>query len=330
MIGKGLHETMVPDYGGRGEVSEKDRFGAAPNQLRHDLPIELVTSLSAEATEELARLGIRTVDTLATANPAALLSQTALPLEQIVDWVGQALLLAYFGEDKAGELRRYGVRTILNLLVLWSNGAPPAEILRVLCASEEPDTAAFLGTMLKADPNIRRLAAFHEPNHGNLASMLLEATAPARAFAGLRGSRVDWFGNLHGLTEEAYGDLSFGERLRVVGPVPFLTGAAALAWSLVELLRFGPVALATLSAFVFAVPGGTAPAQRGVAIGGILASLPLGPASLAIGSFALGSIAALSAGLYAAFLSGLPSYKAYRFFCSTVIFIIGITAGSLN
>src|SRR5271157_3231655 len=83
-----------------------------------NLPLGLIAGLHEEAQAELSRAGIRTIENLASANPMALLAQTAFSLEQIVDWVGQALLINYFGDERAGTLRRFGVRTILNLLIL--------------------------------------------------------------------------------------------------------------------------------------------------------------------------------------------------------------------
>lgn len=320
---------MAWDYAAGEEPDEEQRLLPASGLPSHNLPLGLVSGLTAEAESELARLGIRTVDNLAMANPAALLSQTALPLEQIVDWVGQALLLNYFGEEKAGELRRFGVRTILNLLVLWAD-APPPEIIRVLCRSEEAQTVAFLGTMLKADPFIERLAALHEPGRGHIASMLLEATAPARAFAKLRASRLGWYDNLRGLTDEAYGELSLAERLRAAGPVPFAAAAAVLVWSLLEISRFGGTALDTLGDILLSAPAGTDQGSGGPTLGGILSVLPPASAALLIAGFALASGATVATALYMAFFATTPSHRAYRGLRRAVVFVIGVALGSLG
>src|SRR6185437_6801427 len=176
---------------------------------------------------------------LAVANPMLLLVKTGYAFPQIMDWIGEALLLSYFGPERAGALRRFGVRTIVNLLVAWDEENPPPELVRILCHSEDPRAMSFLGATLRADPLIERLLDLQEPSRARIVNMVMEAGAASRDAARLEAAKEGWFENLQGLVGRAYGELAPAERLRAAHPGLFIGAALVLLWALSQLWSYG-------------------------------------------------------------------------------------------
>lgn len=311
-------------------VPDSDFFNESAR--RHtNLPLELIAGLHVEAEAELRRQDISTTENLAIANPLALLAKSSFTLEQLLDWQGQALLLNYFGEEKAAQLRRFGIRTIQNLLVLWRDAAPPPEVIRILCRSEDEKTVAFLGTMLRSDPFVTRLGDLQDPQRGQIAGMVLEASAAARSFAKSRNTKDNWFESLRVQAEEAYRDLAVRERLNSCNPVYFVCMGLLMAWSIAMLWRFGGTALDTLGDAIFATrPLLTATGLDAERPAGILQALPSGFSSLLICAAAISALIALSTGFFAAFLASRASFRARRFLEQSVVFGLGLALGVLS
>ncbi len=85
-------------------------------------PLEMIEGLESHDVLRLEELGIDNCYDLASADFVPVLLKTPYSARQLVDWILQAKLCVYFGEA-VKELRRLGIRTILDLVVL-----SPAEI----------------------------------------------------------------------------------------------------------------------------------------------------------------------------------------------------------
>src|SRR5713226_8565767 len=199
------------------------------------LPLSLIVGLTAEAELDLKKIGIDDVEDLAAANPILLLTDTSYAFAQIVDWIGEALLLHYFGSDQAGQLRRFGVRTLLNLLVAC-DGRPAAAMTRILCRSDDPVALSSLAATLQADPLVTRLSELQNPNASRIVGTIIEAGAAARRLARAGESRLASYDHLLAARDEAYAGLSLRERLHaahravLVAAVLAIFGALAAIW----------------------------------------------------------------------------------------------------
>ncbi len=77
---------------------------------------EFIQGMNIEHTQRLATNGIKTIAQLATASIPDLTMKLNLPKTRIVDWVDQAILLMYAGQESCDRLRRIGVRTASDFL----------------------------------------------------------------------------------------------------------------------------------------------------------------------------------------------------------------------
>jgi hypothetical protein len=77
-------------------------------------PLEMIEGIETHDVLRLEELGIDNCYDLAHADFVPVLLKTPYSARQLVDWILQAKLCVYFGED-VKELRRLGIRTILDL-----------------------------------------------------------------------------------------------------------------------------------------------------------------------------------------------------------------------
>jgi len=85
-------------------------------------PLEMIEGIETHDVLRMEELGVDTCYDLATADFVPLLLKTPYSGRQLIDWILQAKLCVYFG-DNVKELRRYGIRTVVDLEAL-----SPAEI----------------------------------------------------------------------------------------------------------------------------------------------------------------------------------------------------------
>jgi hypothetical protein len=83
-----------------------------------ELPLCLVEGLSEYNIDHLHELGIWSVQHLATYEPTELSLRTLLPLNRILDWVDQAILISYFHE-KIDRSREVAIRGAIDFMVLY-------------------------------------------------------------------------------------------------------------------------------------------------------------------------------------------------------------------
>jgi hypothetical protein len=77
-------------------------------------PLEMIEGISINDRVRLEELGIETCYDLAAADFVPLVLKTPYSAREVVDWILQAKLVAYFG-DAVKELRRQGIRTVSDL-----------------------------------------------------------------------------------------------------------------------------------------------------------------------------------------------------------------------
>jgi hypothetical protein len=83
------------------------RMGPASSYL----DIEAIEGIETFTRARLAEAGILEASRLAVSNPLGLVIRTPYPLQQVIDWVGQAQLLLLLKEDRFNRLREQGIRT---------------------------------------------------------------------------------------------------------------------------------------------------------------------------------------------------------------------------
>jgi hypothetical protein len=112
-------------------------------------PLEMIEGIDVLRLEEL---GIDNCYDLAHADFVPVLLKTPYSPRQLVDWILQAKLCVYFGED-VKELRRLGIRTILDLDAL------SAEEIEALPddTSATADVLARARDSVKNNPELLRL-----------------------------------------------------------------------------------------------------------------------------------------------------------------------------
>ena len=80
-------------------------------------PLEMIEGIESHDVMRLEELGVDTCYDLATADFVPLLLRTPYSGRQLIDWILQAKLCVYFG-DGVKELRRFGIRTLVDLEAL--------------------------------------------------------------------------------------------------------------------------------------------------------------------------------------------------------------------
>jgi hypothetical protein len=80
-------------------------------------PLEMIEGIESHDVLRLEEIGIDTCYDLATADFVPLLLKTPYSARQLIDWILQAKLCVYFG-DGVKELRRFGIRTLVDLEAL--------------------------------------------------------------------------------------------------------------------------------------------------------------------------------------------------------------------
>ena len=86
----------------------------------NELTLTAIEGVDDTTAELLAEHGVSTVQHLATVEPGELCDRTLLPLERILDWVNQALLVQYLKRNIAAS-RALGVRSATDLAIISIN-----------------------------------------------------------------------------------------------------------------------------------------------------------------------------------------------------------------
>jgi len=116
--------------------------------------IQVLDSVDRRTAERLAEENITAIVQLAYCNPVEISIRTSIRLDVIADYVGQALVWNYLGEDTP-KLRRLGIRGAPEVADLWRELNDEEPDGRVLKQNAEK-TVDFAATALKLDPGAFR------------------------------------------------------------------------------------------------------------------------------------------------------------------------------
>ncbi len=100
------------------------------------LPLCLIDGIDSDIADRLSEVGIWDIQHIATSDPVDLLSRTQYPLDRVLDWIDQALLINYVRDDIV-QFRSLGIRGAIDLAVY----APPNRVwfLNRATSAEERD-----------------------------------------------------------------------------------------------------------------------------------------------------------------------------------------------
>jgi len=103
--------------------------GWALPSLKTGIPLSVIDGLTVWHEARLEEEDIENVPNLATADVVDLFLNTKFPPHRIIDWIDQAILLTYLGDDAQGagamdntpyrELRKFGLRTATTFVQAW-------------------------------------------------------------------------------------------------------------------------------------------------------------------------------------------------------------------
>ncbi len=119
---------VVPEVALRWMAGQTRRlFGAGADRRSDELELETIEGIDAYTRVRLAEAGIFDAQGLVAANPLHLTLRTPFSLPQVVDWIGQALLLVQLKPEAYRRWRAHGLRTAWQLDELASSRATLAD-----------------------------------------------------------------------------------------------------------------------------------------------------------------------------------------------------------
>jgi len=95
-------------------------FGNAEMET-DDVPLTAVDGIDDTTAELLSEYGVSSIQHLATSEPGELCDRTLLPLDRIVDWMSQALLIRYIRRNIT-VARTAGIRSAIDLALIHMRG----------------------------------------------------------------------------------------------------------------------------------------------------------------------------------------------------------------
>ncbi len=108
---------IFPQRGMRYLSDKVPMLGQTHDPTVRPAPLEMIEGIESHDVLRLEEIGIDTCYDLATADFVPLLLKTPYSARQLIDWILQAKLCVYFG-DGVKELRRFGIRTLVDLEAL--------------------------------------------------------------------------------------------------------------------------------------------------------------------------------------------------------------------
>lgn len=112
-------------------------FGTISPEVE-DIPLETVEGIDDTTHNLLTEYGVSSIQHLSTSEPGDLCDRTLLPLDRILDWIDQALLIRYLRRNIA-IARTLGIRGAVNLTLihLRTDAAPGGEDAKLLASLAE-------------------------------------------------------------------------------------------------------------------------------------------------------------------------------------------------
>lgn len=112
-------------------------FGKA-EETDDGVTLTAIEGIDVTTADLLAEYGVGTVQHLATAEPGELCDRTLLPLDRIVDWIDQAMLVRYLRKNIV-TARSLGIRGAINLAIVHmrADGRPDSDETKLLTSLAE-------------------------------------------------------------------------------------------------------------------------------------------------------------------------------------------------
>jgi hypothetical protein len=112
-------------------------FGATEPEAA-EIEIAVVEGIDDTSADLLNEYGVTSIQHLATAEPGELCERTLLPLQRVLDWIDQALLIARI-KRSIGGARSLGIRGAVDLVLIWIDaaGVPASEKGKLLASLAE-------------------------------------------------------------------------------------------------------------------------------------------------------------------------------------------------
>ena len=112
-------------------------FGRAEHD-EDEVPLTVIEGIDLTTADLLAEYGVGSVQHLATAEPGELCDRTLLPLDRLLDWIDQAMLIRYVRKHIA-VCRPLGIRGAINLAFVHmrADGKPDGDDAKLLSSLAE-------------------------------------------------------------------------------------------------------------------------------------------------------------------------------------------------
>ena len=158
-------------------------FGATSPEVE-DIPLMTVEGIDDTTRDLLTEYGVSSIQHLATTEPGDLCDRTLLPLDRILDWVDQALLIRYLGRNIA-VARTMGIRGAINLSLIHARtenerGGEDAKLLASL-AERVGIPAAGIENIARELRDDYMVALIYELQQGRPFAAAKPIEAPAHA-----------------------------------------------------------------------------------------------------------------------------------------------------
>ena len=101
--------------------SRAQKLFGATSMNANDVPLTAVEGIDDTTAELLAEHGVATIQHLATSEPGDLCDRTILPLDRVIDWIDQALLIRYL-KMSITVSRGIGIRAATDLALVHMRG----------------------------------------------------------------------------------------------------------------------------------------------------------------------------------------------------------------
>jgi hypothetical protein len=155
--------------------AKADEQGALGEVFANRRKLTQLDGLDINDSTRLESEGIMDIPSLASADLVSLMINTRLPVDRLVDWMDQAVLLLLIGDPvsdaldpRVSQLREIGVRTATGVLHATAPGGPAelsasiGAILRDGRAESRALTPEALAAMIRREPAMRRVVQWHE------------------------------------------------------------------------------------------------------------------------------------------------------------------------
>jgi hypothetical protein len=120
----------------------------------HSLSLRMIEGMNRHHEVRLGEVGIDNAQNLAEANLAELILKTPFGPDQLLDWIAQAQLYVYV-KDKVQALRRYGIRTALDLYEVAADEARLSAIAQD--PAIDPLALSTVARRIRSDPRVGQL-----------------------------------------------------------------------------------------------------------------------------------------------------------------------------